>query len=63
MGENEGECPNCARTHGVIREIRKANEAVAAKEDVFLAEVRESEDGYKTVSSAFGRGFMSMVKS
>lgn len=41
--------------------MRKANEQVAAKQDVFLSEVRESEDGYKAISSAFGRGFMSMT--
>ncbi|GAA6024344.1 hypothetical protein JCM10207_003311 [Rhodosporidiobolus poonsookiae] len=58
LGENESQCPNCARTHGVVREIRRANEQLAGRHDLFLQEVRDSDDGFKTVAAAFGRGFM-----
>ena len=54
LPDNDTECPNCAREHGVIREIRRNNEQLADQHDVFLEEVRE--DGFKAVADAFGRG-------
>lgn len=61
LAENESQCPNCARTHGVIREIRKNNEQLAGRHDLFAEEVRESEDGYATVAAAFGKGLMGLA--
>ncbi|GAA5978916.1 hypothetical protein JCM5350_004175 [Sporobolomyces pararoseus] len=61
LGENDSQCPNCARTHGVVREIRKNNEQLAGRHDLFLSEVAESEDSFATVASAFGRGWLSMA--
>ncbi|GAA5924401.1 tethering complex subunit PEP5 [Sporobolomyces koalae] len=63
LGENETECPNCARTHGVVREIRKNNEQLAGRHDLFLSEIADSEDSFATVASAFGRGWMSMAST
>ena len=63
FGENESQCPNCARTHGVIREIRKNNEQLANRHDLFLSEVAESDDSFATVASAFGRGWMSLTSA
>ncbi|KAM0747362.1 hypothetical protein T439DRAFT_344059 [Meredithblackwellia eburnea MCA 4105] len=63
LGENESQCPNCAKTHGVIREIRAANEALAGRHDLFVEEVRESEDGFATVAASFGKGLMSLAGS
>ncbi|BGP22003.1 vacuolar membrane protein [Rhodotorula toruloides] len=59
LGENETQCPNCARTHGVIREIRKNNEQLAGRHDLFVQEVSDSEDPFATVANAFARGWMS----
>ncbi|ORY88576.1 hypothetical protein BCR35DRAFT_288786 [Leucosporidium creatinivorum] len=56
LGENESQCPNCARTHGVVREIRKNNEQFAGRHDLFLGEVAESEDGFATIAAAFSKG-------
>jgi hypothetical protein len=61
LGENESQCPNCARTHGVVREIRKNNEQFAGRHDLFLAEVAESEDGFGTVAAAFSKGVMGLA--
>ncbi|BGP05132.1 Vacuolar protein sorting-associated protein 11 [Rhodotorula toruloides] len=58
LGENETQCPNCARTHGVIREIRKNNEQLAGRHDLFVQEVGDSEDPFATVANAFARGWM-----
>ncbi|GAA5861905.1 hypothetical protein JCM1840_006870 [Sporobolomyces johnsonii] len=63
LGENEAQCPNCARTHGVVREIRKNNEQLAGRHDLFLAEVADSDDSFAAVASAFGRGFMGLTTS
>ncbi|GAA6007958.1 hypothetical protein JCM11491_006556 [Sporobolomyces phaffii] len=63
LGENESQCPNCARTHGVVREIRKNNEQLAGRHDVFLSEVAESDDSFATVASAFGRGWLSLAST
>ncbi|GJN87743.1 hypothetical protein Rhopal_000698-T1 [Rhodotorula paludigena] len=58
LGENESQCPNCARTHGVVREIRKNNAQLAGRHDLFLQEVHESDDPFAAVANAFARGFM-----
>lgn len=34
LGEQENECPSCARSHGVIREIRANNEELASRHDL-----------------------------
>ncbi|KAL8281285.1 hypothetical protein RQP46_006319 [Phenoliferia psychrophenolica] len=61
LADNESQCPNCARTHGVIREIRRNNEQLAGRHDLFAEEVRESEDGYAPVAAAFGKGLMGLA--
>lgn len=58
LGENESQCPNCALTHGVMREIRRSNAQLAGRHDLFLQEVNESDDGFKAMAGAFGRGIM-----
>lgn len=56
LADNEAECPNCAREHGVIREIRINNARLADQHDVFLSEVQEG--GFEVVAAAFGRGVL-----
>ena len=58
--DHEEECPNCAREHAVIREIRRNNEQLSSQHDVFLAEVQER--GFKGVADAFSRGVMSATR-
>lgn len=60
LAENETECPNCVRTHGMIREIRRNNERLAGQHDLFLSEVREG--GFAAVATGFGRGMMQMQR-
>ena len=60
LGEHESECPNCARAHGVIREIRRNNERLADQHDVFLSEVKEG--GFSAVAAGFGRGILNMSR-
>lgn len=59
--EHDTECPNCAREHGVIREIRRNNERLADQHDVFLAEVQEK--GFEAVATAFNRGILNMGRT
>ncbi|TFY61363.1 hypothetical protein EVG20_g7092 [Dentipellis fragilis] len=56
VADHETECPNCARAHGVIREIRRNNERLADQHDVFIADVKEN--GFNAVAAAFGRGML-----
>lgn len=58
LPENESQCPSCARSQGLIKEIKKNNERVASRHDLFLGEVRESQDGYEEIAKAFGKGLM-----
>ncbi|GAA5991450.1 hypothetical protein JCM10908_005710 [Rhodotorula pacifica] len=58
LGENESQCPNCARSHGVIREIRNNNARLAGQHDAFQQEIAESDDPFATVATAFSRGWM-----
>jgi len=59
--DHETECLNCAREHGVIREIRKNNERIADQHTVFLSEVQEN--GFSAVAGAFSRGALNMSRS
>ncbi|KDQ33122.1 hypothetical protein PLEOSDRAFT_1099105 [Pleurotus ostreatus PC15] len=59
--DQDTECPNCVREHGVIREIRQNNERLAGQHDIFLSEVQE--DGFSAVASAFSRGFLNMNRA
>lgn len=54
MANNETECPNCARKHGLIREIRLDNEQFAGQQDLFLYNVEH--EGFSAVASAFSKG-------
>ncbi|GAA6040097.1 hypothetical protein JCM8097_002027 [Rhodosporidiobolus ruineniae] len=63
LGESESTCPTCAASHGVIRELRRSSAQLAGRHDLFLDEVRESEDGFKAVAGAFGRGVMEIGKA
>ncbi|KAI5122199.1 hypothetical protein M0805_002688 [Coniferiporia weirii] len=60
LAENETECPNCARSHGMLREIRRNNERLAGQHDLFISEVKEG--GFTTVAGGFSRGLMRMAR-
>ena len=36
LGENETECPSCARSHGVIRDLRRNHELLADRHDLYV---------------------------
>ncbi|KAL9933611.1 hypothetical protein V8E36_007269 [Tilletia maclaganii] len=61
LGEMETECPSCARSYGVIREIRRNNEAFADRHDVFMAEVEDADDGFGAVANMFSRGLFGVT--
>lgn len=54
----ETECPACARSHAVVREIRRNNEQFAKRHDVFLEEVKEADEGFDVVASMFSKGLL-----
>ncbi|KAE9408738.1 hypothetical protein BT96DRAFT_970615 [Gymnopus androsaceus JB14] len=58
--DNDTECPNCAREHGVIREIRRNNEQLADQHDLFVSEVQEG--GFKALANAFSRGIFNQSR-
>jgi len=58
LADHETECPNCVRSHGIIREIRMNNARLVDQHDLFLSEVKEN--GFEAVSSAFGRGALNV---
>ncbi|THH06272.1 hypothetical protein EW145_g4204 [Phellinidium pouzarii] len=61
LAENESECPNCARAHGLLREIRRNNERLAGQHDLFISEVKDG--GFDTVAGGFSRGLMRMTRA
>ncbi|CDO70329.1 hypothetical protein BN946_scf184843.g18 [Trametes cinnabarina] len=61
LPQNETECPNCAREHGIIREIRRNNERLADQHDLFLSEVREG--GFDALASGFSRGILNLSRA
>ncbi|KAJ3715949.1 hypothetical protein DFJ43DRAFT_838133 [Lentinula guzmanii] len=60
LPDNDAECPNCAREHGVIREIRRNNEQLADQHDLFVSEVQEG--GFKALANAFSRGLFNQSR-
>ncbi|WVW84968.1 hypothetical protein I302_107004 [Kwoniella bestiolae CBS 10118] len=58
LSDSEPECILCARQHSVIRELRRNQTRLADRHDLFIDEVRDSEDGFEVVAGAFGRGLM-----
>lgn len=60
LPDNDTECPNCAREHGVIREIRRNNEQLADQHDLFVSEVQEG--GFKALANAFSRGIFNQSR-
>ncbi|PWN27900.1 hypothetical protein BDZ90DRAFT_231675 [Jaminaea rosea] len=61
LGEKENECPSCARSFGVIREIRTNNAELASRHDLFLQELDEADDPFETIASMFSRGIFTKV--
>ncbi|KAG8882014.1 hypothetical protein FRB97_008788 [Tulasnella sp. 331] len=53
LQEHETECPNCARAHGLVKEIRRDNAMFAAQQDLFLANVKET--GFEAIAGGFGK--------
>ncbi|GAA5984811.1 hypothetical protein JCM11641_002746 [Rhodosporidiobolus odoratus] len=60
LPENEAQCPNCAASHGVVRELARSNAALTGPggHAQFLREIEERENGFRTVAGGFGRGVM-----
>ena len=77
LGDNDAECPNCARSHGLVREVLRSNAQFADRHDLFVQEcvgaisllcadacrVEESDDGWSTISQAFSRGLMGLSRA
>ncbi|KAI8982945.1 hypothetical protein BD414DRAFT_491677 [Trametes punicea] len=61
LPQNETECPNCAREHGIIREIRRNNERLADQHDLFLSEVREG--GFDALATGFSRVILNLSRA
>ncbi|KAI0636391.1 hypothetical protein C8Q77DRAFT_1092491 [Trametes polyzona] len=61
LPQNETECPNCAREHGIIREIRRNNERLADQHELFLSEVREG--GFDALATGFSRGILNLSRA
>ncbi|EMC91562.1 hypothetical protein BAUCODRAFT_151968 [Baudoinia panamericana UAMH 10762] len=55
----EIECPICAPQNQTVRQIKRAQEESAAKNDLFLDAMQRSTGKFSTISDWFGRGVMS----
>jgi len=53
LADHETDCPNCAQSHGLTREIILENERFAHEPDLFLADVEGA--GFSAIASAFSR--------
>ncbi|KAK9237765.1 hypothetical protein V1525DRAFT_403283 [Lipomyces kononenkoae] len=56
------ECPQCAPNNATIRAIRRAQDDMADRHDLFKAALEEGDDKFKVVSDFFGRGVMEQVE-
>lgn len=58
LPDSDTECPSCARQYAVIRELRRHQQELADRHDLFLAEVADADDGFAVIAGAFGRGLL-----
>ena len=56
LSDSESECPICARSNGVISEIRRNNAKLAEQHELFFNEVKER--GLEGIAAGFGRGWL-----
>ena len=55
LADNEASCPTCAADHGVVMEIKAANDQLVGRHDIFMQEIEDSDDRSEGVISAFSR--------
>lgn len=60
LADNEASCPNCAANHGVILEIKAANDQLAGRHDLYMQELEDADDRFESVVSAFSRGLITV---
>ncbi|KAL1413091.1 Vacuolar protein sorting-associated protein 11 [Vanrija albida] len=56
LSDSDPECILCSQQHATVREIRRNQTRLADRHDLFIGEVRDSDDGFGVVAGAFGRG-------
>lgn len=56
LSDSDPECILCSQQHATVREIRRNQTRLADRHDLFVSEVRDSDDGFGVVAGAFGRG-------
>ncbi|KAK9481024.1 hypothetical protein V1514DRAFT_65848 [Lipomyces japonicus] len=56
------ECPQCASNNATIRAIRRAQDDMADRHDLFKSALNDSDDKFKLISDFFGRGVMEQVE-
>ncbi|PWN52887.1 hypothetical protein IE53DRAFT_239997 [Violaceomyces palustris] len=61
LGENDVECPSCARDFGRVQDIRRSNENLSNRHDLFISEIEESKDGFAAVANMYSKGLMGLV--
>ena len=62
LADNEASCPSCAASHGVIQEIKAANDQLAGRHDLFVQELDEADDRFESVVNAFSRGLVRVAE-
>ncbi|KAK9450627.1 uncharacterized protein V1518DRAFT_403733 [Limtongia smithiae] len=55
------ECPQCAPNNATIRAIRRSQDDMADRHDLFKTTLDNSDDKFKVISDFFGRGVMEQV--
>ncbi|KAK9471992.1 uncharacterized protein V1510DRAFT_156370 [Dipodascopsis tothii] len=55
------ECPQCAPNNATIRAIRRAQDDLADRHDLFRSSLEEADDKFKLISDFLGRGVMEQV--
>lgn len=56
LRDQESECPNCARAHGLIKEIKGENDVFAQHPEMFLANVKDT--GFDAIAEGFSKGLL-----
>jgi vacuolar protein sorting-associated protein 11 len=61
LGDNERECPLCAPANRTILEIKRSQEANAARHDQFFRQLEAADDGFAVVADYFGRNVFNRI--
>ena len=59
---DDPECPECAKENATIRDLRHQQDEWTERQDLFRAQLKDSDDKFGVVANWFGKGVINRIK-